>query len=150
MDHAPSAAGPAATGATAAAGENQACFICHVNYQDEPLVTVHAAQNIGCAKCHGESHPHRSDENNTTPPDIMYPAAAIAPACRKCHETHDVPPEQVVLRWLERCPAKKDPQELVCTDCHGRHRLTTRTVRWDKKTGQLMRTDQARGADRSP
>ena len=31
-----------------------------------------------------------------------------------------------------------------CTDCHGDHRLRLRTVRWDKKTGKLLRSGKAR------
>jgi hypothetical protein len=123
---------------TRAASENQACFVCHANYQEEPLAALHARKNIACSKCHGDSFPHRNDENNTTPPDVMYPLDAIVAACRECHKTHDAAPEEVVARWLERCPQKTDPKMLVCTDCHGRHRLKVRTVRWDKKTRKLI------------
>jgi hypothetical protein len=68
----------------------------------------------------------------------MYTAADIAPACAKCHETHDAPAVEVIARWQERCPAKTDPKELVCMDCHGQHRLKFRTVWWNKKTGELI------------
>ena len=27
----------------------------------------------------------------------------------------------------------------TCTDCHGNHRLATRTIRWDKTTRQLLK-----------
>lgn len=38
-----------------------------------------------------------------------------------------------------RCfPAKANPKDIVCTDCHFEHRLSCRTVVWDKKTGQLI------------
>lgn len=118
--------------------DNQACFVCHTNYQEEELAKQHADANEGCVKCHGESIAHRNDENNTTPPDVMYPAEAIDTACVKCHETHDAPARKVLARWQERCPAKQDPAQIVCTDCHGQHRLKLRTVRWDKKTGKLL------------
>ena len=118
--------------------DNSSCYVCHVNYQKEQLVTQHAVENIGCAGCHGESTAHKNDENNTTPPDRMFPSDTIDEACRTCHATHDAPAADVIARWQERCPTKTDPKTLLCTDCHGDHRLTIRTVRWDKKTGRLL------------
>jgi hypothetical protein len=122
--------------------DNQACFVCHANYQEEELVTVHADNNVGCIKCHGESLPHRNDENNTTPPDKMYPATAIDKMCGECHDEHNAPAKKVLARWQERCP-KKGADQIVCTDCHGDHRLKLRTVRWDKATGKLLPAEKA-------
>lgn len=118
--------------------DNQPCYVCHANYQDEPLAARHVVADIGCVQCHGESTAHRNDENNTTPPDTMYPAENIDPACIKCHPTHDVPARNVLARSAERRLAERTPQEIVCTDCHGDHRLKVRTVRWDKKTGRCI------------
>jgi hypothetical protein len=117
--------------------DNSACFVCHGNYQEEPFALLHAKEDVGCADCHGESHDHRNDEDNITPPDTMYAEADIEPGCAKCHETHDAPAADVIARWQECCPAKTDPAKLVCTDCHGQHRLKFRTVWWNKKTGEL-------------
>jgi hypothetical protein len=118
--------------------DNAACFVCHANYKEEPLAVEHARQNIGCAACHGRSDAHCNDENNTTPPDTLFPADRIDAACRTCHDRHDAPAIQVIARWRERCPTKTDPKTIVCTDCHGRHRLRLRTVRWDKRTRKLL------------
>jgi hypothetical protein len=118
--------------------DNHACHVCHTNYQDEELALSHAEADVGCIKCHGESIAHRNDENNITPPDTMYPTAAIDTACVKCHETHDAPARKVLARFAERGLGKKSPDQVVCTDCHGEHRLKLRTVRWDKKTGKLI------------
>jgi len=118
--------------------DNGACFVCHANYKAEPLALDHAKQKLGCAGCHGPSDAHCNDENNTTPPDTLFPADRIDPACRKCHATHDAPAAKVIARWRERCPTKTDPATIVCTDCHGRHRLRVRTVRWDKRTRKLL------------
>lgn len=118
--------------------DNSACFVCHGNYQEEPFALWHAKEDVGCADCHGESHDHRNDEDNITPPDKMYAPEDIKKQCSTCHETHDAPAHKVIARWQERCPAKTDPKELVCTDCHGQHRLKFRTVWWDKKTGKLV------------
>ena len=118
--------------------DNTACHCCHTNYKNEWLAVEHARANVGCMKCHGECYEHRDDEDNVTPPDIMYSPEMIGPACGKCHDTHDVPAAEVITRWQQRCPGKEKPDEIVCTDCHGEHRLKFRTVWWDKKTRQLV------------
>ena len=117
---------------------NSACFVCHGNYEREPLARIHATEEIGCVDCHGASFAHRNDENNITPPDVLYPLEAIDAACEECHDSHDVAATEVLARWQERCPEKRDVSQIVCTDCHGQHRLKLRTVRWDKKTGKLI------------
>jgi hypothetical protein len=118
--------------------DNSACYVCHGNYDGEPLVLSHAKEDVGCVDCHGESHDHRNDEDNITPPDTMYAPDGIDKACGKCHDMHDAPADKVIARWQERCPAKTDPKQIVCTDCHGEHRLKFRTVWWNKKTGELV------------
>lgn len=122
--------------------ENEACFVCHANYNSESLARSHAAVNVGCSGCHGQSFAHRNDENNTTPPEQMYPADKIDPLCQDCHIFHDVPPDKVVARWAERNPGKPDTDKIVCTDCHGDHRMKVRTIIWDKETGKLLSTNQ--------
>lgn len=110
--------------ATKAARENTACFVCHANFQEEKLTTLHAAADVGCTRCHGKSYAHRNDENHTTAPDKMFGADEIRAFCRTCHPKGD--------------PEKRDLQKKPCTDCHGSHRLKVRSVRWDKRTGQLI------------
>ncbi len=124
--------------------DNRACYVCHANYEEELMVLQHAVEKIGCVECHGRSYAHCNDENNTTPPDTIYPASAIDEACGECHEEHDVPATEVIARWQERCGGKTDLAEVVCTDCHGRHRLKIRTVIWDKKTRKLISADASR------
>jgi len=126
---------------TRAAGQNAACFVCHANYQDEALVAWHAAADVGCAECHGKSYPHCNDENHRTPPDKMVPPDEIRAFCDKCHPAHDVPAEKLSERRIQRGLNVNNDQALVCTDCHGDHRLTRRSVRWDKKNGRLIRPD---------
>lgn len=118
--------------------DNSACHVCHGNYDVEELALIHAKEDVGCIECHGESLAHRDDEDNVTPPDVMYPADKIADKCAECHDTHDAAARKVIARWQERCPQKTNPKDLVCTDCHGQHRLKLRTVRWDKKTRKLI------------
>lgn len=118
--------------------DNQACYVCHANYQEEELVGWHAEEDVGCVDCHGNSFAHRNDENNTTPPDVMFPRRKIDANCRDCHEEHDVPAHKVIARFLERELKKTAPKSLVCTDCHGQHRLKLRTVVWNKETGELI------------
>ncbi len=118
--------------------DNSACFVCHTNYDGEEMVVQHAIGNVGCIKCHGESHAHRNDEDNITPPDVMYPAAKIDKACQECHDTHDAPAKKVIAMWQKKCPSKSDAGQLICTDCHGEHRLKQRQVVWDKVTRKLV------------
>jgi len=118
--------------------DNSACYVCHGNYETEELVVSHAKEEVGCIDCHGKSSEHRDDEDNITPPDTMYAPGDIKKMCEKCHETHDAPARKVLERWQTRCPAKTNPDELLCTDCHYQHRLDFRTVWWNKKTGELI------------
>ena len=118
--------------------DNSACYVCHENYNGEELVLQHAKEKTGCIDCHGKSSEHRDDEDNITPPDKMYAPADIGKMCGECHEEHDVDAVKVIRRWQERCPAKTEPKTIVCTDCHGTHRLKFRTVWWDKKTRKLI------------
>ena len=118
--------------------ENQACYVCHTNYEEEPFAVYHGVDDVTCIDCHGKSFDHRNDEDNITPPDVMYPPEKIAGKCAECHETHDASAAKVLARWRERCPEKDDPKSIVCTDCHGQHRLNLRTVQWDKRTRELI------------
>lgn len=118
--------------------DNSACYVCHTNFEEEGMVVAHARNNVGCIDCHGKSYAHRDDEDNITPPDVMFPQDAIDTACTECHDEHNVAAVKVLARWQERCPGKDDPGQIVCTDCHGQHRLKVRTVRWDKKTRRLI------------
>ena len=118
---------------------NDACFVCHGNYREEPMAVSHAKEDVSCIDCHGASLAHRNDEDNITPPDKMYPFTKIEAGCQAdCHDTHDAPAREVLKRWQERCPQKTDYAQIVCTDCHGFHRLARRSVRWDKDTGALL------------
>jgi len=127
---------------TRASVENTACFVCHANYMSEFLTDSHARADIGCVNCHGQSSAHRNDENNITAPETIYSADRINPFCRSCHKAHDVSPEKVVARWAKQSRNKTNLNRIVCTDCHGDHRMKIRTVIWDKKSGKLLRTNR--------
>lgn len=118
------------------------CNDCHMGYIEEPLVLVHAKAGMSCDSCHGRSRAHYSDESNTTPPDRMYPADKIDSFCQGCHPSHDVPAGEVVALWMKRNSDKTNPDKIVCTDCHGEHRMKVRTIVWDKKTGRRLHTNQ--------
>jgi len=122
--------------------DNFACFVCHGNYEEEELVVSHGVEGVGCVDCHGASFEHRDDEDNVTPPDKMYALEDVDKMCGACHDMHDAPARKVIERWQQRCPAKTSPEEIVCTDCHYRHRLKFRTVWWDKKTRRLIVRDK--------
>lgn len=122
----------------ASGADNQTCFVCHANYSEEPFAVNHALMDVGCSDCHGDSIAHKNDENNTTPPDYMFPSDEIAKLCKKCHDSHDVPANKVIDLWKKKGLDKTEPNSIVCTDCHGNHRLKIRTVNWNKKTRKLL------------
>lgn len=146
---------------TEAEAKNATCYVCHANYAEEELAQWHAKNNIGCADCHGESIAHKNDENHQTAPDKMYAPGEIDEACGKCHTSHDIQPEEVVLRWQQHTGNKKTiglcevcheshdvpagdvirkwqkqsgqkvyEKPIVCTDCHGEHRLKIRSIHY--------------------
>ncbi len=105
--------------------DNMACLVCHTNFSDEEIAATHLEHGITCALCHGLCYEHMGDENNITPPDILYGRAEIGPLCGKCHGEHKNP--QAVEQFLKQWEGKLRPngqyllREAVCTDCHGTH-----------------------------
>jgi hypothetical protein len=108
--------------------DNSRCFVCHINYMQEDIALIHARANIGCADCHGQSDEHIADESwasggNGTAPEIMYPRPKINTSCMGCH-----PKEK--LDADEHKPLFANFEKMVCTDCHGKHRLEVRKCKW--------------------
>ncbi len=109
-------------------GPNTGCYVCHMTFVGEELAKTHLKADVGCVECHGTSAAHANDENiGATPPDVVIKGEKLNPFCRKCHPTHDVAPERIIARWLERAgpnatsqPAQSDAQ---CTACHGHHKI---------------------------
>jgi hypothetical protein len=124
---------------------NQFCSACHYGFSDEELARTHELAGIGCERCHGESERHRSDENNTTPPEIMYPKAKINPTCMMCHprnEIDHVEQHKALLAGARTIfdSADQGGKQIYCTDCHARqHHINVRTIRWNKETGELIK-----------
>jgi hypothetical protein len=124
---------------------NVFCSACHYGFDEEELAANHRKAGIGCERCHGESERHRSDENNITPPEIMYPKDKINPTCMMCHPRHQikhVSAHEALLAGAETIfDADSDTAggKLYCTTCHAKeHRINVRTVRWNKATGELL------------
>ena len=117
--------------------DNGRCHVCHLNFKDEALTKVHAQAAIGCTRCHGDSDAHRSDEDNITPPDVMFPKAKINSFCTGCHagDTLSEPAHKSMK-------AEMDPLKACCTECHGEHRLNYRTRKWDKITRDLIKDER--------
>jgi len=118
--------------------DNSRCHVCHMNYEEEELAVLHAKANVGCEDCHGDSTPHCSDEDNITPPDIMYANEKNNPFCLKCHAGNKL--SKMHKPFLAGAATEKK----YCTDCHGEHRLAYRTRRWDKTTRNLIQDDGVR------
>ncbi len=143
---------PAKAKAKPQPADNSYCAVCHANMKSEPLAKKHQAVGVGCATCHGESDKHSSDENNITPPDIMYAKDQIAAACMKCHAAAKLTKPKSKVAHAPFRAAK--PSTAACTSCHGAHRLPVRTRQWDKVTRKLIQDDGVRmlpeAAPRSP
>jgi len=132
---------------------NPFCKACHLDFDEEELALDHELAGIGCERCHGESERHRSDEDNVTPPEIMYPKSKINPTCMMCHprhelqETEDHEPllagaETIFDDGLEASSSGTAEAKQYCTDCHGtKHRMKVRIVRWNKATGELIESE---------
>jgi len=125
---------------------NPFCIACHADFDEEKLALNHELAGIGCERCHGESERHRSDENNATAPDIMWPRDRINPMCMMCHPRWQIEHVTHHRSILEGAQTIFDEQagsasrsEERCTDCHGRsHRMKVRTIRWNRATGGLI------------
>jgi len=102
-------------------GPNGACYVCHMTFVREELSKTHLAKKVTCVRCHGLSAKHANDEDiGATPPDRPYTREQVNAMCRKCHKRHDVLPELVAARSIERGLTETP---VVCTDCHGTHRI---------------------------
>jgi len=133
--------------------DNSRCFVCHGNYdfEDEPLASIHAKANIGCVRCHGASPQHSADEDGLTPPERMYRPSHIRFNCLSCHDWVKLVASDKAKQDHADLKEKPDHQAVLdgtrkdkklCTDCHGDHRLSHRTRRWDKRTGELVFRDK--------
>ena len=117
--------------------DNSRCHVCHLNFAMEKLSVTHACANISCENCHGESDAHCGDEDNITPPEIMYPEGEINAACLKCHGSR--------MKMTAKHKAVLSGRlKKTCTGCHGEHRMNHRTRRWNKETGELISDDKVR------
>jgi len=126
--------------ATGPVADNSRCHVCHINFADEELAVEHARADVGCETCHGPSDAHCNDEDNITPPDVMFPVARINPTCMGCHPRDEISilPHRA---WLNGTAPEGKRH---CTGCHGDHRIGYRTRRWDKVTGELIQDDKVR------
>jgi hypothetical protein len=110
--------------------DNGRCFGCHLNYKDEEFASTHAVAGVGCGKCHGPSDAHCDDEKYLTAPEIMYPRKKVNPSCFTCHG--EILPKGGDDSWSMLA------EQVACTVCHGKHRLSVYRRRWDKQTGKVI------------
>lgn len=109
------------------AEDNSSCMVCHIDFQEELISSVHEGEGVTCMGCHGDSVTHSGDEFNITRPDVIWGRAEIAAFCRQCHKKHEKPDAVKAFRakWL----SKRRPngrvvlEDSVCTDCHGKHAI---------------------------
>ena len=141
------AVAPAPTGPVA---DNSRCFVCHANYEEEPLSVAHAKANIGCVRCHGVSSRHSADEDGLTAPERMYPKAWVRLNCLGCHDWVKLVESDKSKQARADLKEKPDHKAVLegtvgekrfCTDCHGEHRMFYRTRGWNKRSGVLVFKD---------
>lgn len=100
---------------------NANCYVCHIPFVREEISRTHFAEDVTCIECHGVSAAHVNDEDiGATKPDIVYERDEIDAKCVSCHEKHKASARDVIGRYIERSPV---PDPVVCTDCHGHHRI---------------------------
>jgi len=111
-----------AAGETNPLGANAACYVCHIPFVKEELSRQHLKAKVSCTECHGLSARHANDENvGATPPEVVFKREAVDAMCAKCHETHNVAARKVIACLQQRRLSPKTT--LVCTDCHGTHKI---------------------------
>ncbi len=117
--------------AAAEVKSNDACYVCHMPFLEEPLAQAHEEEAVWCGTCHGPSSAHIADEDiGATPPDRVYKKEEIEPMCGKCHEPEKHPEVTGEIRSARLAAGEKAQRGIkgreiqvtgVCTDCHGRH-----------------------------
>jgi len=121
------------------ADDNYWCYVCHMNYQVEPLAARHAKAGVGCSRCHAKSEAHTADEDGVIPPQKMFPREEVNSSCLPCHKEYSESNEICLYQYDGFGALEVGPSQ--CTDCHGRHRLANRVRRWDKTSGKLLWRD---------
>jgi hypothetical protein len=121
------------------ADDNYWCYVCHMNYQIEPLAVRHAKAGVGCSKCHGKSEKHTADEDGVIPPKKMFAKEEINSSCLPCHKEYAE--SAAICLYQPDALGAMETGPSQCTDCHGRHQLANRTRRWDKASGKLLWRD---------
>ena len=111
--------------------DNSRCLVCHTNFDAEIMAMRHQKAGLGCVKCHGESKAHAADETYVIPPEIMIAKGRLNESCFKCHLRDKLSDDHT--DFLAGLTLKK-----YCNECHGKHQLPQRRIRWDKDTGKLL------------
>lgn len=138
---APATPKPSPTAVAPEPADNSYCLVCHTNYEEEKLTSVHQPVGVGCEKCHGISDRHSADEDNITPPDRMFTKTEVNAFCLTCHAKEKLAKDTDHREFL----AAQSEADDTCTECHGKqHRLKVRTRVWDKRTGKLVSDDGVR------
>jgi len=101
---------------------NEACYVCHLDFEGEKIVETHLAEGITCADCHGASEKHIADEAHQTPPEVVFKRSAINDFCEECHSERENCPFKDTAP--KRSKAFGIRRRKVCTDCHGNHKIT--------------------------
>ncbi len=134
--------------------DNSYCIVCHIDLEDEELVDIHQPFGVGCETCHGMSMKHSADEDNLTPPEIMWSKHRINARCMTCHFRKDMLKKEEAAKEHKQVFARmEDPncktnKQKHCTECHGEHRIKNRTRVWDRETGKVVKQTGGPNMDR--
>lgn len=94
------------------------CASCHTEHVEDLKSHKHAAKNISCEVCHGESQPHRNAVGATSPDRVAAPGEVPA-LCGSCHATqlkvYSASKHGKVVLAQGRTRAAQ------CSTCHGAH-----------------------------
>lgn len=94
------------------------CVSCHIEHVDDLKSHKHAAKNISCEVCHGESKPHRNAVGATAPDRVAGPDEAPA-LCGTCHTSQLKAYTPSAHGKLVLSQSKTRAAQ--CTTCHGAH-----------------------------
>jgi hypothetical protein len=112
-----------------APANNDACFVCHLDFKGEELAETHAKKGVGCARCHGPSVRHINDESGRIGPDRIIKPDEINKFCSICHAKRPRCPFKLPALQQAQGPengrraAPQPPVTKTCVSCHGKHKI---------------------------
>lgn len=102
----------------AAQQTHESCTSCHAEQVEAFQTHPHAAKNLSCDICHGESAKHR-DSNGAVAPDRVSGPKEIPGLCGSCHSGPRK--EWEASKHAQALLANATAKTAHCGNCHGVH-----------------------------